>query len=400
MTIATNTKVFVMKYTFTLLILFFLCINTWAQSSLSVLTYSNKSDKANVEGYIIKAGDGFGLAGVISHKVFLQKLGKQKNITWQSTWHDTGNFFGIIKFIYCKNGGFVIASETAVNGTMVFKTDASGNILWNKIYKNNNATFFLPPANTITELSDGSFILVSIINQNNKTYTGLLKIDGNNGNVLNWMVIANKNQTEILSIAPTKDSGFVLAGRYSSSEAYFTVIKFNKNEGIEWNAYYNTSNPTVSYKREANAIKQTSDGGYILTGYGPSQENISSDLYVMKLNATGEAQWTVKAGTVGDDIGEDVMETSDSGYAITSHSGNSVAVAIKLNKAGKCTWSKILTPGETRLTPIAIIPDNNDYLISGVYQGHLLGNDAIVYGIFSADVASDGSYCANSSPFR
>lgn len=269
-----------------------------------------------------------------------------------------------------------------------------------KVYTNSNTTFFVAPANTITELSDGSLMLVNIINQNNRTFAGLLKIDGSNGNVINWTALVNNYQTEILSISPTSDSGFVLAGRYSQSEAYFTVIKFNKNEGIEWKAYYNTSNPTISYKREAEAIKQTLDGGYILTGYGPSQENISSDLYIMKLNATGIPQWTVKTGTTGDDVGRDVIETADSGYAITASSRNSIGVAIKLDKAGRYSWSKILTPPETRLTPVAITSDSNNYLVSGVYEGHLFGNNAVVFGTFLADVESDGSYCANSEAFK
>lgn len=122
-----------MKNISTLFVLFFLCSNTWAQSSsLSVLTYSNKSNKASVEGYIIKAGNGFGLAGVTNHKVFFEKLDWQKNVNWRRTWFDPGNFFGESKFTYCKDGGFVIASETTFNKTLVFKIDASGNIVWNK----------------------------------------------------------------------------------------------------------------------------------------------------------------------------------------------------------------------------------------------------------------------------
>jgi hypothetical protein len=389
-----------MKNTSALVVLFFLCSNTWAQSSLSVLTYSNKSNKGSVEGYIIKAGNGFGLAGVTNHEVFLQRLDGQKNVIWQRTWFDPGNFFGVSKFIYCKDGGFVIVSETTFNKTLVFKVDASGNIVWNRVYTNNNTSIFVASANTITELSDASLMLVNIINQNNRTFAGLLKIDGSNGNVINWTMLVNNYQTEILSISPTKDSGFVLAGRYSQSEAYFTVIKFNKNEGIQWKAYYNTGNSTISYKREAEAIKQTSDGGYILTGYGPSQENISSDLYIMRLDATGIPQWTVKTGTTGDDVGRDVIETADSGYAIAASSRSSTGVAIKLDKAGRYRWSKILTPADTRLSPVAITPDSNNYLVSGVYEGRLLGNNAVIFGTFLADVESDGSYCANNDAFK
>jgi hypothetical protein len=390
-----------MKYIFTLITLFFLCSNSWAQSSsLSVYTYPNKSEASSFFGYVIKAGSGFGFAGVAGHKVFFEKLDWQKNVNWRRAWYDANNFFGYSNFIYCKDGGFVVASQTTFNKTLVFKIDASGNMVWNKVYTNSNTTFFVAPATTIAELGDGSVVLVNIINQNNQTFAGLLKIDGSNGNVLNWTVLANNHQTEIISIAPTKDSGFVLGGRYSSSEAYFTVIKFNKHEDIEWKNYYNTSNPTMSYKREVRAIKQTSDGGYISTAYGPSQENIATDVYVMKLSSTGQPQWTVKTGTLGDDAGVDVIETADSGYAVTSHSRNALGVAIKLNEAGRYVWSKILTPADARLWPAAIAPDSNNYLISGVYEGHLTGNNAIIWGAFLADVEGDGSYCANDNAFK
>jgi hypothetical protein len=39
-------------------------------------------------------------------------------------------------------------------------------------------------------------------------------------------------------------------------------------------------------------------------------------------------------------------------------------------------------------------------LVSGVYEGHLFGNNAVIFGTFLADVESDGSYCANNDAFN
>ena len=51
------------------------------------------------------------------------------------------------------------------------------------------------------------------------------------------------------------------------------------------------------------------------TSYGAG----GSDLWVLKLDVTGEFMWSKTYGGQGNDIGKDIIQTSDGGYIITGY---------------------------------------------------------------------------------
>jgi hypothetical protein len=92
---------------------------------------------------------------------------------------------------------------------------------------------------------------------------------------------------------------------------------------------------------------QTNDGGYALLGSTMSYGAGNYDVYVVKLDSMSNIQWTKTIGGSGDDEGKSIVQTSDSGYAITGYTnsygaGEYDVYVIKLDKLGNLKWTKTI----------------------------------------------------------
>jgi len=94
-----------------------------------------------------------------------------------------------------------------------------------------------------------------------------------------------------------------------------------------------------------NSLIQTSDGGYAIAGTTSSFGAGEADVYVVKLDANGNLQWTKTIGGESDDRGFSLIQTSDGGYAIAgatnSFSAGGVYV-VKLDANGNLQWTKTI----------------------------------------------------------
>ena len=92
-------------------------------------------------------------------------------------------------------------------------------------------------------------------------------------------------------------------------------------------------------------IKQTSDTGYIATGASSSFGTGTADAFLLKVDSMGVFQWSYSYGGSGSDWGEKVIITNDSGYAIAGYTNSSGAggfdfYLIKTDSLGVPQWEK------------------------------------------------------------
>jgi hypothetical protein len=109
----------------------------------------------------------------------------------------------------------------------------------------------------------------------------------------------------------------------------------------------------------AKSIQQTTDGGYIITGYTISNNgNVSgnhgnNDYWVVKLSAVGSIEWQKTLGGTGDDYARSIQQTTDGGYIVagfsnstngnvTGNHGNNDYWVVKLSAVGSIEWQKTL----------------------------------------------------------
>jgi len=89
---------------------------------------------------------------------------------------------------------------------------------------------------------------------------------------------------------------------------------------------------------EGFAVKQTSDGGYIIAGYTYSY---SPDIavYLIRTNQEGDTLWTKEFSSLGKGIGHDVLEDGNSGFVICGSISGDVLL-MKVDEWGNFKWKK------------------------------------------------------------
>ena len=109
----------------------------------------------------------------------------------------------------------------------------------------------------------------------------------------------------------------------------------------------------------AKSIEQTTDGGYVVTGWSESNDGEVSvnhgvyDYWVVRLDASGSVIWQKSLGGTGEDQANSVQQTIDGGYVVAGYSlstngnvtgnhGNSDYWVVKLDAYGNITWQKSL----------------------------------------------------------
>ena len=134
----------------------------------------------------------------------------------------------------------------------------------------------------------------------------------------------------------------------------------------------------------AQAIKNTTDGGYVILGYTQSmdgdifdKQNESFDYWLLKYDAQSELQWSKTYGGTGTDVGSDIVQTNDGGYAIIGYSTSSDEDVTenagahdywiaKLYPAGNISWQRSFGYSGTDEGLSILQTNDNGYLITGV----------------------------------
>jgi hypothetical protein len=182
------------------------------------------------------------------------------------------------------------------------------------------------------------------------------------------------------SVDQTIDGGYIIAGYgYPSGggDRDICLIKTDEFGDTLWTKTYGGSGDEISY-----SVCQTNDSGYVIVGCTRSFGNTYYQVYLIKTNSVGDTLWTRTYGGYSDDVGYSVIQTSDSGYAITGSNASCVfctydVYLIKTDFNGNEQWAKTFGGNDGDMGWSVLQTNDGGYLVSGNTLSFGAGNNDV-----------------------
>jgi len=244
----------------------------------------------------------------------------------------------------------------------LLSNQANGQQVWSATYGGANNDW----ANAIQQTTDGGYIVAGTT----KSYGGgnsdfwVLKLDST-GAIIWQKAYGGTENEQAYAIQQTSEGGYIAAGNVTPTGLGYSdiwVVKLNATGGITWQKTYGGS-----YRDEFYSLQQTNDSGYILAGITESFGAGGMDIFVIKLNADGTVAWQKTYGGTGSDAAKYIRQTSDNGYIIAGETSSFGAVngdgwIIKLDSTGTIQWQK--TYGSSSVDNTSAIQQTSDGYIA------------------------------------
>jgi hypothetical protein len=327
------------------------------------------------ESLIQTSDGGYAIAGFTfsfgagEDDVYVVKLDANGNLQWTKTIGGKKEDVGS-SLIQTSDGGYAIAGQTNSFGAgeddvYVVKLDANGNLQWTKTIGGPESEI----GNSLIQTSNGGYAIAGYT----KSFGAgdrdfyVVKLDAN-GNLQWTKTIGGPKEDWSSSLIQTSDGGYAIAGYTSSfgaGEQDVYVVKLDANGNLQW-----TKTIGGKWWDSGYSLIQTSDGGYAIAGTTYSFGAGQADVYVVKLDANGNLQWTKTIGGPGYEIGHSIIQTSDGGYAIAGYTKSLDAVdwdfyAVKLDAKGNLQWTKTIGGENDDSGSSLIQTSDGSYAIAG-----------------------------------
>jgi len=271
---------------------------------------------------------------------------------------------------------------------------------------NNTTTMLQPPIKTQSLV----FSAKDVTTSSTSGAAALLAVQDTQETNITWQkCFGGTGEDAAASITRTTDGGYIFCGYSNSTDGNVTgnlgkydywVVKFDKTGAIEWQKNLGGSAIDIGM-----TVNQTTDNGYLITGYSYSTDgNVTGnhgadDVWALKLAQNGTTEWSTSLGGSQHDWADSGVQTADGGYFfgggagsndgnVSGNHGDYDVWVQKLNANGTLVWQKCL--GGTGLDrAIAVIESPEiGYLAAGITEsidGDVIGNhgnyDAWIVGL-------------------
>lgn len=217
------------------------------------------------------------------------------------------------------------------------------NVAWSRTYGGlrNDGAF------AVAQTRDGGIITAgfsSSFSGNNIDDVYLLKTDMQGNQI--WSRTYGGGLQEIATdIKQTSDGGFIVSGYKQVSTVYDPFLMKTDSTGIIlWERTYDYG---LGLDDRAHAVCQTSDGGYIFAGQTRIVDQFPHyEMYAVRTDPSGNILWMRIYGYTqgsGNDVGLSVIQLSDGGFVLGGFTQSSIwsSYVIRLTPAGDVVWTKV-----------------------------------------------------------
>ena len=242
--------------------------------------------------------------------------------------------------------------------------DASAQSFWTRTYGGDGTDV----ADFIQTTSDGGALVAGQSDSFDPLpYMWILKL--NSAGLILWQKTYGTGVSPAHSILPTSDGGSIVATSriifQGGISADLWILKLDSSGNTQWQKMYHGDDHDYAY-----SIQATSDGGYIVAGKTESFGAGDYDFWVLKLDSDGDAMWQKTFGGTDEDIANSVQATSDGGYIVagtTSSFGAGFADIwiLKLEPDGDIEWQKTYGGDSADNAKSILITSDGGYIVAG-----------------------------------
>jgi predicted secreted protein len=344
---------------------------------------------------------GYALAGYTNssggYDFWLVKTDSSGTMLWNRTYGGSGED-GAFSVIQTNDGGFALAGTTTSYGVgetdaWLVKTDSSGTMQWSQAFGGTaqNAAYCL------IQTSDGGYALAGTTNSSGAGGFDFWLVKTNSSGSMEWnQTYGGTGDEQANSVIQTSDGGYALAGYTNSSGAGsydFWLVKTDSSGNMLWNRTYGGSGDD-----EAECVIQTGDG-YALAGFTNSTGAGGLDFWLVKTDLNGTLLWSKTYGGADDEAANAIVQTSDGGYALAGWTGSYGAGnydfwLVKTDSSGTMQWSKTYGGGGDDEAFSLVQTSDGGYALAGITDSYGVG----IYDGFLVKTDSAGNSAMPKSP--
>ena len=275
--------------------------------------------------------------------------------------------YGIVSTM---DGGFaVIGHSNSFNPSnfdaLLIKLDANANVQWSRLYGGAG----VEEAMKLVQTSDGGYAICGNTTSYGSGGKDALLIKADAGGNLEWIkTYGGLTNDGFLSIHETKDHGFILGGSTTSFGQGGADMLFVKTDSVGDTLWTKIIGGIDS--DQGTDAEETIDGGYIFSGREISWGSGINDIFIMKTDDHGDSLWTKILGGTAWDEGMKVKQTTDGGYIVTGASTGFTntsydAYLNKIDSLGNLTWTKLYAGDHNDATYDVLQLHDGGYIITG-----------------------------------
>ncbi len=337
--------------------------------------WGSSAQQTSDGGYIITGRTGsYGAGGDDLWLIKTDKNGKEE---WNKTFGGADDDWGG-SVQQTSDGGYIITGGTESYGdskedVLLIKTDKNGKEEWKKTF----GGVYIDWGSSAQQTSDGGYIITGRTTSYGAGDHDVLLIKTDKNGKEEWKKTFGGAYSDIgYSVQQTSDGGYIITGwtmSYGAGGCAVLLIKTDKNGKEEWEKTFGVA--SIDW---GSSVQQTSDGGYIITGWTMSYGAGGQDAWVIKVDKNGKEEWKKTFGGAEDDVGSSAQQTSDGGYIITGYTksygdGEEDAWLIKMDKNGKEEWKKTFGDAYYDRGNSAQQTSDSGYMIAGVTNAYDAG---------------------------
>jgi len=340
------------------------------------------------DGYIISGYTrSYGASG---HNIWLIKTDSAGLELWNKTFGGSSDDEGE-SVQQTSDGGYIVAGWTESYGAgskdlWLIKTDSAGNEQWNKLFGGTNDD----AATSVRQTTDGGYIISGYTSSvgAGSVDAWLIKTDASGNQEWN-KPLGGLSSDGAWCVEQTTDGGYILTGwTYSYGPGAIGNLWLVKTDSLgnqQWNKAFGGTDVDRGYY-----VSQTTDGGYIITGYTDSFGAGLYDMWLIKTDSSGNEQWSKTFGGSGRDYGNSVQQTYSGGYIITGYTlsygaGNEDVWLVKTDSLGNKVWDETFGGTSSDVGYLGQQTTEGGYIVTG----HTLSYGAGVHDVWLLKIESD-----------